>query len=121
MGKPQMTVPPERIPTAKLKGIVNATDEQADLIRRHAFYSKFENCEHRRAGIERELLRLSTARQINTPTHKARWVPASPPQGTQDADEYDSVLAGRYAGVTAERVAIGGSMLGPVKLMVVPR
>lgn len=117
-----MSGPPPRIPTTKLKGIVNGTEEQADLIRRHAFLSKFgETCAHRVAGIERELLGLSTARQVNTPTHKARWFPASPPRGVQDADEYEAALVGRYVGVVAEREVVGGSMLGPVKLMVVPR
>lgn len=110
--------PPPRVPTQKLKGIETATPEQADLIQRHIFYSRFTGCAWRRAGIERDLLRLSTAREVHTPTHKARWMPAGV-SSVVPVDDLDRMLNDKYPKLRAEPVVTRS--MDSVRLMVVPR
>lgn len=111
------TEPGPRIPATPLKGVVNATDEQAALIARHAWLSRWpDKTAHRRAGVEHELLVLSAAREIRTPTHKARWMPVSPGTLVPVSD------VERTLGLDDEGARVFSSPLSlGVKLMVVPR
>jgi hypothetical protein len=113
--------PAPRIPTVPLKGTIEASQEIADLIADHIRWSRWENCTHRKAGAERQILAASSARGFYTPTHNARWMPTGAGSLAPMSDvDLDMLRAYPQLDSREERV-FGASIRDGVKLVVVPR